>query len=177
MDSFLNSDKPDIVAFDIGVKHMACCIFYNPRCYTYKLFDISANNTTTRITKLFNNLSLIPIPNNVIIEKQVGANEIAMGIMYSLIMFYQGKTRTIELYDPKKKFKYQGFKNFKNKEHKQLSISYCRNILEKTNMNLLGVFETESKKDDIADAICMAVFSYIEFNNSNPKELILNLIK
>lgn len=177
MDSFLKDKIPEVLSFDIGTKHMAYCYILNDKL-TFNIFDITANNTITRFKKLYNYITEhIPIPKMVVIEKQVSTNEVAMCIMSALVMYYINQNIPVELYDPKKKFKYQGFKNFKGKEHKQLSISYARNILEKTEINKLSDFEKEIKKDDLADCICMTVFTFIESTSSTPKDKILSLIK
>lgn len=177
MDSYLIDDKVEILAFDIGTKHMAYAAVYKDNDPKFDLFDITANNVICRITKLNNTLKTLPLPKQVVIEKQVGSNEVAMGIMNAISMYYIQNNIPVELYDPKKKFKYQGFKNFKGKEHKQLSISYARNIIEKICPGKLGLFESYKKKDDIADSLCMALFTYIENTNQNSKDKILTLIK
>ena len=168
--------EPGIISFDIGTKHLAYCLLYNENNYKFNILDISANSPKNRINNLFNSLDILPLPKMVVIEQQVAANEIAMTVQTAIEMFYlchHIPISDIVIYNPKDKFKYQGYKNFKGKEHKQLSISYARNIIEKTNMDNLTIFENFSKKDDIADSLCMAMFVYL----NNDKHKILSLIK
>lgn len=176
MDSYICENEPEILSFDVGTKHLAYCLLYNGNNYKFNILDISANTPKDRINNLYNSLNNLPIPKKVIIEQQVAANEIAMTIQTAIEMFYLCHgilIRNIIIYNPKDKFKYQGYKSFKGKEHKQLSISYARNIIEKTNMDNLTIFEKFTKKDDVADALCMAMFIYLD----NNKDKILYLIK
>lgn len=179
MDSYLIDDIPEYISFDIGTKHLAYCLLYNETTYEFAMFDISAKSPKDRILNLYMALNTLTLPRKVVIEQQVANNEIAMTLQTAIEMYYLThdiSIRDITIYNPKDKFKYQGYKSFKGKEHKQLSISYARNIMEKTNINRLSEFEAYKKKDDIADCICMAVFSYIKDHNSEPKDKILKLL-
>ena len=95
----------------------------------------------------------------VIVEKQVKKNGIAMQIENSLLTLASVYSVNFKIYDPKNKFNYIPVK-FKSekKEHKKISIHYAWNILYNFGLDM-NHFMEYSKKDDISDAICMALMS------------------
>lgn len=161
-----------IISFDIGVKHFAYC-YLNDNILNFDIFSIEAKRPIDRIKNLFKQLEQLPKPETVIVEQQVVKNVVAMSLQNALIMYYLTKNVNVMLYNPKDKFKYENLKNFKNKEHKKISIQYAKNILKNmndlTNLNKLSQFE---KQDDVSDAICMTVFTHL----NNDIEKIKNLI-
>ena len=93
----------------------------------------------------------------VIIERQVNLNTVCMELMYaitSMALNYVEASKII-IFDPKLKFTNLGIDySTKNKEHKRLSVNVAKMYL---NGETLEQFEKYDKKDDIADAILMAV--------------------
>ncbi|MCQ2976280.1 MAG: hypothetical protein MJ211_15880 [Bacteroidales bacterium] len=168
-DCYILDTSIEIIAFDIGVKHLAFCMLENEKNFKFGMFDISAKTPIDRLKNLHNSLKLLPLPKLVVIEQQVITNSVAMTIQSAITMFYLTEGINVKLYNPKEKFKIDNLKKFKGKEHKQLSISYARNILEKTNLKQLSDFEHYTKKDDIADALCMALFTYLNDENKISK--------
>lgn len=164
-----------VIAFDIGTKHLAYCALHDDQHMGFEDFktenikfdiiDISAKLPINRLKKLKESLDSLPEPGLVVIEQQVSTNIVAMTLQSAITMYYLVKDVPVQFYNPKDKFKIDGYKNFKGKEHKQVSISYARNILEKKNKELLTKFESYKKKDDIADALCMALFVLIDDDN------------
>lgn len=163
--TFESIKNPEIISFDIGTKHLAACILHDDKNFNFKLLDISAKAPIDRLKNLNNSLNLLPLPKLAIIEQQVITNTVAMTLQSAITMFYLSKGIDVKFYNPKEKFKIDGYKSFKCKEHKQLSISYARNILEKINLKKLAEFEHYTKKDDIADALCMALFTFLNDEN------------
>lgn len=93
----------------------------------------------------------------VIIERQVNLNTVCMELMYAITsaaLNYVEASKII-IFDPKLKFTVLGIDySTKNKEHKRLSVNIAKTYL---NGETLANFEKYDKKDDIADAILMAV--------------------
>ena len=81
----------------------------------------------------------------------------------------------VKIYDPKNKFRYLNPEyNSKKKEHKKIVQTYAKTIL-KTYGYSLNYFNQFSKKDDISDAMCMAVFSWYEKYKIGSK--VINLLQ
>lgn len=161
----LNIVKVEVMAFDIGTKHLACCSITKDKNLNFDMFDITAKKPLDRIKNLNNVLKSLPVScvKLVVIEQQVATNTIAMTIQAAIAIFYISQGIEVEFYNPKEKFKIDNLKNFKNKEHKKIAISYARNILThlEQKKNLLK-FELLDKKDDVADCICMALFKFVK---------------
>lgn len=187
-DSFLADERSnfkdscvEIISFDIGVKHLAYCTITKTKDINFDMFDISAKTPLDRLKNLNSALNTLPCANLVIVEQQVMTNTIAMTLQSAITMFYLSKGIEVKFYNPKNKFKIDGLKNFKNKEHKKISVSYARNILTKLeilttpkeltklNLNMLLKFEQFEKKDDVADCICMSLFTLLNDNNEIKK--------
>lgn len=165
-DSYLIDKQCNIISFDIGVKHLAYCTLYTENNYNFGIFDITATQPINRLHKLREYLDTLPSTLLVVIEQQVITNSVAMNIQSAIAMYFISKDIEVRFYNPKDKFKVDNLKKFKGKEHKQVSISYARNIIEKTNITMLSKFESFKKKDDIADALCMSLFTYVQQHNS-----------
>ena len=135
---------------DYGLQSNSLGLVIN-RCTAIKeIFLQAANNFDTQ---------------QVLIEKQVPRNENAMCIMYSLytIAITKLEPENVYLFDPKMKFTSIGLNyDTKNKNHKKKSIELAKKLLSKLNNDeLMERFLSNSKQDDIADAINQAiVWSY-----------------
>ena len=108
----------------------------------------------------------------IVVEKQVMKNTVAKGLenAISVIAVYNGIP--FKTYDPKNKFKYLHERfDAKKKEHKRISERYALNIITNFGYSPDHYYEF-SKKDDISDALCMAVFTYEEKNEKLIKWLI-----
>lgn len=186
-DSYLNDNDYlfedwDVLSFDIGTKHLAYC-FYKYKSegqhkIKFGIQDISNKQPLNRMINLNQMLNQIPRAKIIIIEQQVASNIIAMQIQAAITIFFLSLDCEVKYYNPKDKFKYDKLGSFKGKEHKQISVSYARCILEKINEkhDELAEFEKNKKKDDIADTICMSVMTAYERYNPNPKKEILKMI-
>lgn len=180
----------DVLSFDIGTKHLAFCFYkYNyEKLHQIKfgIQDISDKQPLQRLKNLNQLLNRIPRAKTVVIEQQVATNIIAMQIQAALTIYFLSLDCEVKYYNPKDKFKYDKLGSFKGKEHKQISVSYARCILEKLNQEHddrscsqhleLAEFEKFKKKDDVADTICMSVMTAYERYNPNPKNEILKMI-
>lgn len=160
------------LSIDIGIRHLGYSILTNDGL-SFDIFDIeSSYNSDPKLKKL----NSIPVQRaavlnrfltdiiekysieRIIVERQVQTNTVAMEIMYSIISLCITKIPLDDLiiYDPKKKFTDLHLKySTKNKEHKKLSVSVCRDKLELLYPSLLPSFDKHKKKDDIADSILM----------------------
>ena len=157
---------PVILSIDIGVKNLAYAIITYP-AITFDVIDISKpNNAVDRcrlIQKLIGNIIKENNVSDVVIEKQVPQNTVAMELMYSIITLALNFTSHIYLFDPKEKFTYLDLEyDTKNKAHKKLSVNIARNFLKFVEEDYFDSwnsfqmpynFEKYKKQDDIADAI------------------------
>lgn len=113
----------------------------------------------------------------VFIEKQIKANVIAKSIESCIGTLSIVLGAIPYIYDPKTKFSYLNPKyNSKKKEHKKIVQEYARTILTTYGYET-KYFDSFTKKDDIADALCMVIFSWYEEKTEgfeNIKSLLLN---
>ncbi len=159
-----------VFSFDIGKNNLGYAIRTDDTL-SFGIFDIdgrignqamkSKSVTVSRIFVLkefVSSLVAIYNPVKIIIEKQVQLNTIAMEIMYCLASIcseYVDENNLI-IFDPKLKFTTLKIPyNTKNKYHKKLSISMCRNLLSIIYPDKLDDFDSHTKQDDISDAINM----------------------
>ena len=98
---------------------------------------------------------------NVIIEKQVGTNKVAMCLMYALFVKASDMigVENVSLFDPKLKFTTLNTTyDTKNKSHKKKSILYAKEFLMNTHhKDDFNTFLTFIKLDDIADSLNQAI--------------------
>jgi len=158
------------LAIDVGKKNMGYAL-YNRNVFKYDLFNIEEQIKIKKlkgdmpskrvkvIVMWFQGLIQKYDILEVVVEKQVKKNGIAMMIENSLLTLACIYSVNFKIYDPKNKFQYIPVKFVsEKKEHKKISIHYAWNILYnfKSDMNY---FIKYKKKDDISDAICMALMS------------------
>ena len=176
------------LGIDIGKNNLGYCLF-NGKDIRFNIFN-SEKHLTRDIQKkygsvifarikIFNDFVLQLIKNYdisyVIIEKQVQKNIIAKNIESCLCTLFIAYGINVKIYDPKNKFRYLNPEyNSKKKEHKKIVQTYAKTIL-KTYGYPLNYFNQFSKKDDISDAMCMAVFSWYEKYKIGSK--VINLLQ
>jgi len=94
---------------------------------------------------------------NIIIERQVNRNTMAMELMYAITMalkLLNPNNTHIIIFDPKDKFLKLGLTyTTTNKAHKKQSIYYARQLMAKIWNEQLEHFDQFDKKDDVSDAI------------------------
>lgn len=94
---------------------------------------------------------------NIIIERQVNRNTMAMELMYAITMalkLLNRSTKDIVIFDPKDKFLKLGLTySTTNKAHKKQSIKYAQQLMSKVWIDKLECFKKFDKKDDVSDAI------------------------
>lgn len=165
-DLILSPDKSKhiLLSIDIGIKNFAYCIFNKTDNYIITFNDIELQNTTNpstithTIIKLLDSLLINHNIQTVIIEQQVINNVKAMNIQYIILTYCEMKNIKSFLFNPKNKFKFEKDK-LSYRQRKQKSIEYCMNVLKHIKViDATKEFNDFVKKDDIADAIVMAVF-------------------
>lgn len=152
-----------LLAIDIGIKNFALALYDGCFDLKYELINLSNKkykNICMYITKIINILNNIKVKYNlncIIIEKQVLKNRICMMLQSSILTWCIINNVKYVSFDPKLKFKYTKTKlNTKKKEHKKESIKYATSIILNLGFSL-DYFNCFKKKDDISDAICMAI--------------------
>lgn len=176
------------LAIDVGKNNLGYCLF-NGKDIKFGIFN-SEDLLTRSIQKqwggrvfgrskifsdfmseLFSQYEI----SKVFIEKQVQKNTVAKSIESCLGTLSIVNKAVPVIYDPKNKFMYLKPKfDSKKKEHKKIVQDYARSIL-KTYGYSTNYFESFSKKDDISDAMCMAVFSWYEEHNLGDR--VVDLLK
>lgn len=165
-DLILSPDKSKhiLLSIDIGIKNFAYCVFNKNDNYIITFNDVELKNTKEPISTthtIITQMDSLLINYNiqtVIIEQQVINNVKAMNIQYILLTYCEMKNIKSFLFNPKNKFKFEKDK-LSYRQRKQKSIEYCMNILKHIKViDATKEFNEFVKKDDIADAIVMAVF-------------------
>ena len=161
------------LAIDVGKKNMGFAI-YDRHTVKFGLFNIEEQIKIDKLDKLkidaptkrikvllkwFKNLIKRYHIVELVVEKQVLKNGIAMQLENVLLTLACENDIHFKIYDPKNKFQYIPIE-FRSeiKEHKKISIHYAFNIIYNLGQDL-EYFASFDKKDDISDAICMAVMS------------------
>ena len=161
------------LAIDVGKKNMGFAI-YDRHSIKFGLFNIEEQIKIDKLDKLkidtpskrvkvllkwFKNLIKEYHIVELVVEKQVKYNGVAMQLENVLLTLACENDIRFKIYDPKNKFQYIPVEFVsEKKEHKKISIHYAFNIIYNLGQNL-DYFTSFSKKDDISDAICMAVMS------------------
>lgn len=161
------------IAVDIGVKHFAYCVINNYEI-DFNIIELSKNNNDIindliEFIEIYNSFHFV-----LIIEQQVINNVKAMIIQNILMTICKLKNIDYVLFNPKLKFNYiEGEKiKLSYKQRKNKSIDYARIYLNKFHkeQNMLDIFEKFDKKDDVADAIVMAVMYKLNMDKNKVKD-------
>lgn len=162
------------IAVDIGVKHFAYCVI-NDNKIDFNIIELSKNNNdiiNDLIEFIEKRLCLHFV---LIIEQQVINNVKAMIIQNILMTICKLKNIDYVLFNPKLKFNYiEGEKiKLSYKQRKNKSIDYARIYLNKFHkeQNMLDIFEQFDKKDDVADAVVMAVMYKMNMDKNKIKDV------
>lgn len=167
-----------VLAIDVGKRNLGFCLF-NGLDIKFDIFN-SEDYLTRKVVmnwggmvfarakifadfmeKLFKKFNIV----EVVIEKQVQKNTVAKSIEACLGTISIVHNVKVKIYDPKNKFTYLCPKyDSKRKEHKKIVQGYARSILKTFGYDT-NYFDNFPKKDDISDAMCMAVFTWLENNN------------
>lgn len=161
------------IAVDIGVKHFAYCVINNYEI-DFNIIELSKNNNDIindliEFIEIYSSFHFV-----LIIEQQVINNVKAMIIQNILMTICKLKNIDYVLFNPKLKFNYiEGEKiKLSYKQRKNKSIDYARIYLNKFHkeQNMLDIFEKFDKKDDVADAIVMAVMYKLNMDKNKVKD-------
>ena len=164
------------IAVDIGVKHFAYCVI-NDNEIDFNIIELSKNNNDIindliEFIEIYSSFHFV-----LIIEQQVINNVKAMIIQNILMTICKLKNIDYVLFNPKLKFNYiEGEKiKLSYKQRKNKSIDYARIYLNKFHKNMLDIFEQFDKKDDVADAIVMAVMYKLNMDKNKIKDVFTNI--
>lgn len=164
------------IAVDIGVKHFAYCVI-NENEIDFNIIELSKNNNDI-INDLIEFIEIYSSFDYVlIIEQQVINNVKAMIIQNILMTICKLKNIDYVLFNPKLKFNYiEGEKiKLSYKQRKNKSIDYAKIYLNKFHKNMLDIFEQFDKKDDVADAIVMAVMYKLNMDKNKVKDVFKDI--
>jgi len=158
------------LAIDVGKKNMGFAIYDRHRV-KFGLFNIEEEEKiqktkgdapSKRVKVLLNWFKALISKYRIVelvVEKQVKDNGIAMQIENVLLTLACEYNIHFKIYDPKNKFQYIPVEFVsEKKEHKKISIHYALNVIYNLGQSI-EYFKSFTKKDDISDAICMAVMS------------------
>ena len=187
-----------IVSIDLGIKNLG----YSILSYTklrrisfddieieFGIYNIEANipkreNVVTgRCTALHNFFCDIAEKftiDFVIIERQVSRNTMAMELMYATTAIAMFHCPDVIIFDPKNKFNKLDIEySTESKKHKKQSTMYARNLIKRVYSELLTVFDSYDKKDDISDSlnqcfVWMLENNFLKLTKDEFKALILS---
>lgn len=170
------------IAVDIGVKHFAYCVVKNDEIDFNKLLSFGCIELSKNNNDIINDLiEFIEIYSSfdytLIIEQQVINNVKAMIIQNILMTICKLKNINYVLFNPKLKFNYIEDEKIKlsYKQRKNKSIDYARIYLNKFHKNMLDIFEQFDKKDDVADAVVMAVMYKLNMDKNKIKDVFTSI--
>ena len=165
------------LSIDLGSVNLGWAKWKDNKLADFGLFNISeklserylSSNFDTRGEILCEWLDQQNDIDTIVVEKQVFNNIIAMSLQYVICGYCHAKHILYIPFDARRKFVITGDKyNSKIKEHKRIVVDYAINIIKKYHSELLRSFQGFSKKDDLADAICML---FITASGMNSEEL------
>lgn len=172
MDCFIQTPK-FYIAIDIGIKHFAYCKIedkQNDTCFlSFNLIEINKGNKINDLINFINSNYCEAL----IIEQQVKNNVEAMIIQNILMTICILKNINYVLFNPKLKFNYIEGNDVKlsYRQRKNKSIEYAKTYLNKFHKEILKEFEKFDKKDDVADAIVMAVMYKLNMDKTKIKDV------
>ena len=184
------------LSIDIGIRHLGYSILTEDGL-TFGLFDIvdayksdpelkAVKHVAVQRAWVLNRFLSRLIKEHkikqVIVERQVQTNTVAMELVHTIVGICVAWIPKIIIFDPKKKFTMMHVKySTKNKAHKKLAVSMCREALEKLYPDLVTDFDQHDKQDDIADSILMNLLVNrvigIRDNNKLPLENVPKRLK
>lgn len=176
--------KKSLLAIDIGYNNLGYCV-HNTDLFEFGLCNITKEireknlkeNVHTRNMILFELLDKLVKDYDVgkiVVEQQVNNNVIAMCLQSGVSMYCLAKNLHYTNFPARCKFTFTGETKYdsKKKEHKKMSIGYAKNIINNINKEKLEQFNKLYKKDDAADAICMALIAS-DFDKKLLKEIMI----
>lgn len=173
-----------ILAIDVGKINMGYALFNGAKLY-YNLFNIDSHlinniNQEKQRTQIlygwFSDLTQKYDIYEMVIEQQVKMNIVAKSIQAILTTLAYIFNIKVKIYRANKKFLYNHETyDSKHKEHKRISEHYCVNICRHLGYTT-DYFYSFKKKDDISDATCMAVFSFIEEHYKKDAEMLIKYL-
>lgn len=178
---------PCTLSFDVGIKNLAFCIINEEnKILKWDVHEIALNSKHSTCESIIYHLDKHPYLLNVdivLIEKQPSRNN-KMRIIESLLNAYfvikglsnnESSIKQVKVYSAKYKLSSNTLKGKQNYSHrKQLSILRTKKFLDLTsdiNTDLISLFSSSKKKDDLADSLLQA----LSFQNSSTFHELENL--
>ena len=168
-----------LISIDVGIKNLALCILEDTRICDWKVLNLSyGNNVCTAIIQAFNDLQTRYPSAQIVIERQMTKK--MLNIQCYLEMYFRLKGHSVVIYSPKHKLAGTGKENSGGgkslyQARKKASITLCQEWLDKHPQEgwIHELWRTTKKKDDISDALMMAIAfqSNPVLDGTEPKEI------
>lgn len=170
-----------ILSIDVGIKHLALCLYDDTDKAIESWFLLSLDQQKDIVKSLISELDNVGFDydkiQRIMIEKQPGKNLKVKSIENYLHMYFTLKSlpsTKVVLYSPRKKLQgtniqYKGRTGVMYRERKKASINLCKAWLEcnvDKNDKWLDYFNKAQKKDDLADALSQ-VLAFCDHRPSN----------
>jgi hypothetical protein len=152
-----------LISIDVGIKNLALCILDDVSIREWKIINLSyGNNVCTSIIQAFNDLQQQYPSAQIVIERQMTKK--MLNIQCYLEMYFRLKGHSVVIYSPKHKLAGTGKENSGGgkslyQARKKASITLCQEWLDKHPQSewVHELWKTTKKKDDISDALMMAI--------------------
>jgi len=152
-----------LVSIDVGIKNLALCILEEARIHEWKVINLSyGNNLCNSIIEALNDLQQRYPSAQIVIERQMTKK--MLNVQCYLEMYFRLKGHTVVIYSPKHKLAGTGKENSGGgkslyQARKKASVSLCAEWLDKHPQEgwIHELWRTTKKKDDISDALMMAI--------------------
>lgn len=152
-----------LISIDVGIKNLALCILDDVSIREWKIINLTyGNNVCTSIIQAFNDLQQQYSSAHIVIERQMTKK--MLNIQCYLEMYFRLKGHSVVIYSPKHKLAGTGKENSGGgkslyQARKKASITLCQEWLTKHPQEgwIHELWRTTKKKDDISDALMMAI--------------------
>ena len=152
-----------LISIDVGIKNLALCILEDVRIYEWKVINLSyGNNVCTSIIEAFTDLQSRYPSAQIVIERQMTKK--MLNIQCYMEMYFRLKGHSVVIYSPKHKLAGTGKENSGGgkslyQARKKASITLCQEWLDKHPQEewVQQLWKSTKKKDDISDALMMAI--------------------
>jgi len=168
-----------LISIDVGIKNLALCILDDVSIREWKIINLTyGNNVCISIIQAFNDLQQQYPSAQIVIERQMTKK--MLNIQCYLEMYFRLKGHSVIIYSPKHKLAGTGKENSGGgkslyQARKKASTALCTEWLNKHPQEgwIHELWRTTKKKDDLSDALMMAIAyqSNPVLENIQPKEV------
>uniref|UniRef100_A0A6C0CS87 Mitochondrial resolvase Ydc2 catalytic domain-containing protein n=1 Tax=viral metagenome TaxID=1070528 RepID=A0A6C0CS87_9ZZZZ len=152
-----------LISIDVGIKNLALCILDKVHIHEWRVINLTyGNNLCTSIIQALNELQLRYHSAHIVIERQMTKK--MLNIQCYLEMYFRLKGHSVIIYSPKHKLAGTGKENSGGgksfyQARKKAAIILCKEWLDKYPQEgwIHELWRTTKKKDDISDALMMAI--------------------